>query len=209
MKKTIAMLLACLMALFLLTGCGAGSTSASADASPASGTSEAETPSFQTIGDVLSHQENQQYAYDENNYVYVFEMDGTCYRAIADLTPEVSGALNGLDILDETHDERMAEIVSPLEISRLDNLTEQMPSQEELDALVGKTGQELLDDGWTSSGYNLDEGEFWLNKGAYAYTVTFNETVEQTENFDEYEAIGPLTVKSVVCTGIGDATNLE
>ena len=207
MKKTIAVLLACLMAMSLLTGCGAGTAPAAASA--ASGTSEAETPSFQTIGDVLSYEENRQYAYDENYYVYVFEKDGTCYRAVAELTAEVSEALNGLDILNENHDEKMAEIVSPLEISRLENLTEQMPSQEELDALVGKTGQELLDDGWTSGGYNLDEGEFWLNKGAYAYTVTFNETVEQTEDFDEYEAIGPLTVKSVVCTGIGDATNLE
>lgn len=206
MKKTIAMLLISLMAMSLLTGCGAGGSSSPA---AASGAEAADTLPFQTVGDVLSYEENRQYAYDETSFVYAFELDGTCYRAVAELTPEVSKALNELDILDESHDEKMAELVSPLEISRLDNLTEQMPSQEELDALVGKTGQELLDNGWTSGGYNLDEGEFWLNKGAYAYTVTFNETVEQTEDFDEYEAIAPLTVKSVTCTGIGDATNLE
>lgn len=93
MKKTIAVLLAGLMALFLLTGCGTGNSSAPAAASAASGTSDARTPSFQTMGDVLSYEENRQYAYDENYYVYVFEMDGTCYRAVGELTAEVSEAL--------------------------------------------------------------------------------------------------------------------
>ena len=97
-----------------------------------------------------------------------------------------------------------------MEIDKLENLSDTVIPQEELDKLVGKTGEELINDGWNAGmGYNLETMEFYLNKGAFEYTVVFDGKLENSDDFDEEEAIKPLVVKSVTLNGIGDATNVE
>ena len=95
----------------------------------------------------------------------------------------------------------------------IENLSAQIPSQETLDALIGKTGEELLNDGWTCEGWtfegqNLNELVFHLNHGPFAYDVTFDGTEDLPEDFDEAN-LNPLTVASITCSGIGDATAIE
>ena len=73
---------------------------------------------------------------------------------------------------------------------------------------IGKTGQDLENDGWTTGyGYNLESMEFFLEKGPFAYTVTFasGQTLTNSDDFDVFETIRPLVIKSVECTGLGDA----
>ena len=92
----------------------------------------------------------------------------------------------------------------------MENLSNEIIPQEELDKLVGKTGEELFNDGWTDgSGYNLEDMEFWLNKGAFEYTVVFDGKVENYDEFDTEEGVKAFTVKSVKFNGLGDATNIE
>ncbi len=156
------------------------------------------------------------FAYDSDNYasggdyyIYVFEKDGIIYRATAKFPPDVSEKVAAIDIFDEQYDAKVREAVAPLEIEKLDNLTEMIPPQEELDALVGKTGQDLLDAGWTIWSYQLDIMEFGLHHGPFAFTVVFDGELEMTDDFDEYAAIAPLTIKSVTYDGIGDGTETE
>ena len=208
MKKIAALILVCLMAASLLAGCGAADSAAPGGDSAEQGAESADIGALRTMGDVFGF-EDCGVGYGEGSFVYVFEADGTYYRAIADLPEDVSEALWALDFFDEQHDEKVKEIVAPLEISRLENLSETILPQEELDALIGRTGQELLDDDWYIRGYNLDTMEFWMYHGAFAYTVVFDGTLELTDDFNEEEAIGPLTVKSVTFDGIGDATDPE
>ena len=96
-----------------------------------------------------------------------------------------------------------------MKIAKIENLSDAVPTQEELDKLVGKTGEELLEDNWYSSGYDLDSMEFTMGHGLFLYTVTFEGKVEVTDDFDENEAIKPLKVKSVVYYDLGDTTNLD
>ena len=219
MKNTIALLLS--LALILgLTACG-GSAASSASAAPeaenaesASTAQETQAPEaadnaeFHTMADVFAY-DSDNYASGGDYYIYVFEKDGIIYRATAKFPPDVSEKVAAIDIFDEQYDAKVREAVAPLEIEKLDNLTEMIPPQEELDALVGKTGQDLLDAGWTIWSYQLDIMEFGLHHGPFAFTVVFDGELEMTDDFDEYAAIAPLTIKSVTYDGIGDGTETE
>ena len=127
-------------------------------------------------------------------------------------TARWSEAVWAIEFDDEDKDQKVRDLVSPLEVARLENLTEQIPSQEELDKLVGKTGQDLFDDGWDYYYYNLDEMEAGLNHGPFAYIVKFayeGEPMVNSDDFDFYEAFKDLPVTSVTYDGIGDAANMD
>jgi hypothetical protein len=103
--------------------------------------------------------------------------------------------------------------LGPIVINRIENLSEQIPPQTELDKLIGKTGKELLDDGWMTSGcYDLEDMVFNMDKGMFSYNVSFESNGVKPDNTDDFidrEAIQPLIVKSISYAGIGFATDLE
>ena len=173
MKKVVSIVLAFMMASLLLAGCANGGNAGSGAA--------VSVESCKTIGELRAlESETEQSAYYEAIYVYAFEQDGTYYRAIATLDEETSEALWALDFSDEDYDAKYDALVNPLAIDKLEELNSQLLTQEEMDALVGKTGQELLDDGWyNSNGYNLDSMEFWMGYGPFVYTVTFDGEVAE------------------------------
>ena len=85
-------------------------------------------------------------------------------------------------------------------------------AQEELDKLVGKTGQYLMDEGWDYNYYNLVDMETGMTHKEFSYTVIFEydgEPMENTDDFDFWENFKDLVIKSVKCDGIGDATYIE
>ena len=206
-KTMLSTLLAALL-LFALVGC---QNSAPSAASASTQTSADALPSYATIGDLYADQRvsHDQWGHDTEYYVEVFVKDGVSYRAIAALPEGLGDQLFELDWDDPEHDEKQAALLAPVAIERIENLTALIPPQEELDKLVGKTGKELLDDGWTTGSYNLDEMEFWMSKGPFTYSVIFDGKLEYSDDFDDYEAIQSLTVKSVTFSNIGDATNLD
>lgn len=208
MKKTLAFLFACLTALSLLAGCG--TEKGAADAAPAAQEAEnapaAEASAFQTMGDVFSY-DSENNGFSDTHFVYVFKKDGITYRAIAELPPEISEAIWEIDFFDEDRDAVIMDLVAPLPIMRLDDLSGMIPAQEELDALVGKNVQELLDDEWSFWYWNMEAMEGGMYHGPFSFLLTFDGTVENPEEFDESQA-DRLTVSSVTFDGIGDATNV-
>ncbi len=142
-------------------------------------------------------------------FAYVYEQEGALYRAVTKLTPELSDQLFAVDFDDPEYDQKLNGLLGPLPIDRMDNLTEMVPSQEELDAYVGKTGQELFDEGWFYVSYNLEDMEADMNAGLFVYTVKFDydgEPMENTEDFDFEEAFRDLKVNSVTYSGLGNIT---
>ena len=142
-------------------------------------------------------------------YVYAFEQDGNTYRAICDVPEETAQAIFDLDFDDPDYDKKLNDLIAPLPVKAIENLTENLPTQEEADQYIGKTGQELIDDGWTVHFYNLDELRFGMTYGIYSYDIVFEGTIEDPENFNEDTDMGGLTVKTITCDGIGDATYVE
>ena len=199
MKKALVVFIAILFVAAAFTACGS------------TGKTDADPASFKTIGDLLQSEavEERQSGYSEKNYVYVYELDGTFYRAVAALSEEASAQLNELDILADDYAAKLTETISPLEITRLENLSETLPSQEELNKWVGKTGKDLFDADWTNSGWNLDEMVFWMNYGAFQYDVVMEGEVKDADDFSD-EDIETLVVKSVTPNGqLGDATEID
>ena len=165
-----------------------------------------------TIGDVMALS-NGNYTASENLYVTMAELDDVVYRVEAAMDTETSEALFALDFEDPDYQQKFTDLVSPLTITLIENLSAQIPSQETLDALIGKTGEELLNEGWTCEGWtfegqDLNELVFHLNHGPFAYDVTFDGMENLPEDFDEAN-LNPLTVASITCSGIGDATAIE
>ena len=165
-----------------------------------------------TIGDVMALS-NGNYTASENLYVTMAELNDVVYRVEAAMDGETSEALFALNFDDPDYQQKFTDLVSPLAITRIENLSAQIPSQETLDALIGKTGEELLNDGWTCEGWTfegqgLNELVFHLNHGPFAYDVTFDGTEDLPEDFDEAN-LNSLTVASITCSGIGNATAIE
>ena len=161
-----------------------------------------------TIGDVLGLP-YYGYASYEDKFVWAFELNGIAYRAIADLSAETSKALFDLDFSDPQYEQKFNEMVAPLEVKKIDNVTEAIPAQEELDKYVGKTGSDLLDEGWSWSYYDLEEMKVGMTHGWFSYDVVFEGKIENKEDLDIEEAIKDLKVLSVSYAGLGDLTDIE
>lgn len=205
MKKVMILLLAMLMT-FAFASCGAGS-SGEDGGDPAA---DFDFEAVETIGDLMAlNPENMQWGTNDKDFVYGFELDGSYYRFKAEMTQEQYDALNAVDFSADDAQEQQDAIISEFKITDRQQLDDQILSQEDLDALVGKTGQELLDDGWTPGyGYNLEDGEFWLYYGPFCYAVRFDgEFEENDEIYDDAEYFKDRTVTSAEFDSLGDVTN--
>lgn len=160
-----------------------------------------------TLGELLGLPDYGR-SFTEDKYVFAFEQDWIFYRAVAELPKDVSDALFALDWDDEKYDEKVNALVSPLKITQIENLTANIPTQAELDKLIGKTAEELFGDGWYCSGWNLDEMIFYMSHGAYSFNMVLEGPVKSLDDFDD-EDVGPLVVKSVTFNDISDPAYIE
>lgn len=206
MKKIFAFIMVLTLALAVLTACGEEQK----DEEQKEEKATIDLDSLKTMGDAFALEaENDQFGSDDQHFVYVFEIGGTAYRVIADMTKEVQKEMDKLDASKEDFNDKTKEAAASLEISKRENLTDMIPSQEELDKFAGKTGQDLLDDGWTVSGWDIDENTFTMNKGPFAYTVVIDSKLKESDDFDGDEEIKKLKIKTIKYSDIGDATNLD
>ena len=219
MKKLLSCMAVVLTAAFVLAGCGSlsnqGTEVPEPDTDDTSGTGAAavSVDSLETIGDIieLDPEELQSAVYDEN-VVYAFKLDDIYYRAIATISKEDAEAYININFDDEDFEEQQKEIVAPLKIDKMENLSDQILSQEELDAFVGKTGKEMVEEGWSYQGsYMLDEMSFDMDNGPFTYAVVFDGKIDEKdyEDYDAESGTADMKVKSVTFSSIGDATTIE
>lgn len=212
MKKTIALLVAAACLCALLAACGAKpATEMGTTAGPATEAAPAAdaAPEFKTVGEAVAYAGDGDYQAStyEKAYVYVFEKDGEYLRVIAELTPEQYEEFSSLDLLADDYAEKESAFLAELPVTKCESLNGQMLSEEETAALVGKTGEELLNGGWTTgSGYDLDAMDFYMEYSPFEYVVTFEKAgqLENSDDFDEEAAIRPLRVTAVKLFGIGN-----
>lgn len=222
MKKIISIMLAIVLSVTMLAACGnSGNGGSGSGSSPEAGSASgadaavdeaAVIESLTTLGDAFALESNDtQTAVYDGKAIYAFKLGDTFYRARASISPEDEQAYMDIDYMNDDYEEQQKSILSTLVIDQIDNLSLQMLDSEELDALVGKTGQDLQDAGWTCSGHNLDDMEFWMEYGPFVYTVVFDGNVPESEyeTFDDVEDTREMIVKQVKFNGLGDATNIE
>lgn len=176
------------------------------------GTNEAyvDLDSVETIGELLGKPIYGKGA-SGDKYILGFEQDRMIYRAIAQMPSEVSEAIFDLDWEDPDYERKEQELVSPLKVISIDNLTEAVPSQEEMDELIGKTGAQLFEEGWYNSGWDLYDKEnpvFFMTFGPYSFDMVMTGDIPDPENFEE-EDINSMIVKSVTFQSISNPTYIE
>ncbi|MBQ1368555.1 MAG: hypothetical protein IIY45_10800 [Firmicutes bacterium] len=209
MKKLLALVLAALLVLGMLSGCtkkeekpAGGETSQQAGNTETSeGTASSRPEDWKTLGDILAIEglytnERSTFAHQ---YIIAFTVDGTIYRAIANLTEEQEEAIFALDIFDEKHEEKENELIAPVAITQLDNMSERILSGSALEQWIGKTGEDLLEAGWEVSGWNLYEKQFFMDYEYFEYSVIMDGELETDgdEEIDGAQAIKPMTVKKI------------
>jgi hypothetical protein len=197
---TIAILGLVVALALTLTGCGQSSNKAS-DESPFK---DAKTmgEAFEIGGDAT-----QSYI-TEKECSYIFNVDDTYYRVAADLNEGMYADIDAIDFFSEDREDKVREVLSPLEIKQIDNLTKAIPTQEEMDKLIGKTGQELFDDEYAFVAYNLEgeNAEFTMEKGLFQYKLTFDgQVAPDMLDSDDYAAmVKDLKVKSIEFEGLSN-----
>ncbi|MBP0955170.1 MAG: hypothetical protein J6M90_05960 [Oscillospiraceae bacterium] len=169
------------------------------------GTYEYDGKALKTIGDVLDIESAVVSRGSAGSlYVCAVATDSATFRAIANMPEDVEKQYYEADIFDDSYEDTITALVRDLEIAQLQDLSDRRLGSEQLEALAGKSGRELLDDGFECSGYSITEEEtvFWVTKDPFEYTVHCNELLSQDEEIEDYDdAFAGLTVKSMECTG--------
>lgn len=209
MKKIVALFITITMLMLLLSAC---SQQSAVESTVSAGPFD--PAQIETVADLLPYlheSTDNQSCTTEEEYIVAFKAGDVYYRAEAEMTKGLYSKIEKVEY-DEDHDATVEEMLSPLKVVSIENLSEKIPSQEELDKLIGATGQELFDDEWTYWFYDLDEMKAGLYHGLFAYDVEFNydgDPMENTDDFDFYKEFADLTVKSVTFSGLGDAADPE
>ncbi len=202
MKHTLKITAAGLLALSL-AGCtqpAAGSGSASSAATSSVQDSSASSEQALTMGEVMKAEaDTTMSSCTEKYFVYVSEKDGKPVRYIAEITKDIYDQIDAVSVSDPLREEKIAEIVAGLKVTRTDDLSSQIPTQEELDALKGEKGQKLLDEGFTVEGIGFDEENnptFVVQNGVYELNIVSEEGVDTSENPDASALFAGCTIKS-------------
>ncbi len=221
MKKRITFVLALALVLSVAAGCGlvrnlaenipAKEKQTGTKEKGGEGTETVDPMTFKTVGEALTaaEEEGRQYTAYLGKFVFAFRLDGTTYRVIAPVPDDLMNKFMDLDFFDEAYDRKVVELMGGLPLERIENVTAMIPPQAQLDKLTGRTGQELLDEGWQLNGYNLDEQVFYMEKGLFVYEVAFEGKVENSDDLDAEAAISALKVRSVTFLDYGDLGNID
>ena len=204
MKKYTAILLTIVMML-ALAACGSssgGSTAAqntgSNTAAEAGGASE-----YKTFSDVFALESDDiLQSIGEDKIVYVVTVDGVSTRYEGASTEEIYKAVEAIPFDDENREAKIQEIVGPVQITRADVLPA-APSEEEVGALVGKTGQELMDAGYvfTAASVNGEDTTVTAVKDYGSYMFDFDGAVDE-EGTAWMDEVAKLTSTSAYYAGI-------
>ena len=204
--RIAALALSMALATAPLAACGGSSsqadTSAASSSAAVSQPAKVDTSTWTTLGDALAGIEGQDigYSYNDKYFVCVFTANGARIRAVAKMDMALEGKFADLDMGAEDYAQKFAEVVSGLKLVSAEDISGDQLSQNELDALIGKTGQELVDDGFVFESYSRYGGEQTganMGKGYFAYDMTFDTHVDESQTEDEGAAVMGAKVTAV------------
>lgn len=212
MKNTVVIAMTLAMVLSLgVVGCGGSSSQTgdtseteavatddtNADAKPTepSASGEAPAPQFDSMADAFEAGDmDGMSTWDESRYIYIYREDTRIVRVIAELSKETYDELVASNFDGETIDA----LVGPLPVASV-NLYD-LPSQDSLSALEGKTGQELMDAGFTMDSLShMDDATYCMASNyPFSYMIWFTGAVSNKDTDDVAETVKDMVVAYVV-----------
>ena len=223
MKKKV-IIFACIMAMAMaMTGCGSGASDASGDGiqTESSSGKSIDVNALKTFGDIFSQvpaDQSRGKSIGDGKIVCAFENDGIAYRAVGTLSDELISKVFAIDTSTEEGQKEEQEALKDVPVDTLENLSEQVLTDDQIKEFIGKTGEELLQEKWTINGtYMLDLKLVYMDYGPYTYEVVFDgesdllkkvledNTIIDDPEFDIAEVIRTMTVKSIENPNLSDS----
>lgn len=156
MKKFVSVLVSLIIVL-ALNGCGAE-----------------KTPPQQNLITQLADEgyEYTMTSVTEESWKGVMEKDGQYLLVTAAMTPALYEDYNNIGFEDD-YDAQMLAFLGSLKDVTSEDITDRVPTQEELDRYIGMTMGELEEDGYEQTGYLGDEGlySFFYDSDSYCLLV--------------------------------------
>ena len=229
MKKTLAILLSLMLACAALGAAAEGAKAPAAaepvptetpaqteaPAQPAEPAVPAETaPLFATVGEALEKGEatGSGTTFNDEQFVTVVRYNDRFIRVVASMDKETMAQLEAL-FASEDYENMAAKqdaLFAPRPVLYTEDLTDAALSQEELDALAGKSVAELTAQGFelTSTGTTEDETGAYVTcgmiYGLFEYAFVMNESAQAYDQLIDSGNYDPLTVRSSM--GVTDAS---
>lgn len=210
-KTAVAAMLTLTLSAMPLAACGSQTSqggAAGSDATEQTQTAKIDISSWKTFGDAYAYDTkgNSSASWDEEHYITVFTTsDGSVIRAIAKMDTDTYNKHAELEMSDDDYDKKFLDVMGDRELLSVEDLTPEKLSQDQLDAYVGKTGKDLVDDGFVFEHYWMYGGEetgAMMAKGNLAYSVTFDVTVpEDKADSDEGAGIMDAPIVSMEFSG--------
>lgn len=190
----------------LFCGCASQPASSGEASSSQSGqVSAIDTSGWKTVGDALATKTATISSnWDDRNYVTIFQANDSYFRIVAAMNPTANEKADAVDCCSFDYDEQVEEAVGGLALTNVEDITGDKASQAELDGLVGKTGKELADAGYTFEKYRVSDGDetrVQFDKGLFSYLFTFDVPAPSLKTKDDGAAIWDAAVKSAEFLG--------
>lgn len=209
-KTGIALAIALAMSLCVLplAACSGQSDSGSSQGGGGE-TATLDPSSWTTLGDALANQTELLAAgNNDKTYIIVFAAGDETYRAVAQMKPDTEKALEGLEFFNPDDTQKIVDALSGLELVSAEEISSTRLSDDEIQSYVGKTGQDLVDNGFKFESYFMyggDQTGASMGNGYYSYEFTFDTQVAEDKTDDEGAAI--LSAKIVEAQNMGNLSN--
>lgn len=189
------------------TGTEAESASSSAAASQ---DAKLDMSAWTTLGDAIAQANPQDvsYGYNDKLFVCVLKSDNAYIRTVSPMDPAIDGKFADLDIGADDYVTQFGKVAGGLKLTSAEDITATQLSQDELSGLVGKTGKELIDDGFVFDSYSFYGGEETgadMGKGYFSYSITFDTKTEESQTEDGGASI--MDAKVTAAEGLGNLSN--
>lgn len=191
------------------SGSSTSSDAASGVATSSGATDGVDVSSWKTLGDALANQTKLLAATnDDSHYMIIFNIGDATIRAMAKVKPGDTDKLADLDFFNPGDAEKIVKAISGFELVSAEDITDGLLSQEEVNAYVGKTGQDLFDDGFMFESYFMyggDETGAEISRGYYSYNFTFDTHIDEDATEDNGEAVKTATI--IEAQSMGNISN--
>lgn len=205
MKKSVMILLSVVL-IFAFTGCGASNKTQTSDSG------EAVEMGTNRIAELLNDGYELGMMSCSENEMKCILTKGENYELIIRITAKMSAELydkyEAISFDDEQYEEKRQAFTTYLEIENEEDISDIIPTQDELNTYIGKTVGELEADGFENSGNLVDEEKdcMVLFYDGSEYCVEIGTELKADANLDDYSNndLKKLKITSIEFTGIGN-----
>ena len=193
-----------------LFACGSKpATDDGGSATTASQTASVDPSTWETLGDALANQtESMASGWNGDYLVSVFKAGDSYVRVVAKLDADTYAKVDAVDWTASDVADQLSKAAGSAKLVSADDITNEVISQEDLDKFAGKTGKDLIADGWTFENYYMyggDQTGALMAKDHFAYNVTFDVSTPDSAIEDNGASIMDATISEMSLSGAAES----